>query len=111
MIEISGRDKLSRDMDEAQEVLSLLDGELGTVSFNPSEPASIEAAIQQAESMIDDRLAAYSSNPIIGPMIDDRLAAYSSNPIIGPMIDGLKEQYRNGIIERAAAARLGEEQE
>src|ERR1019366_8445610 len=93
MIEISGLDKLSRDMDEAQKVLSLLDGELGTVSFNPSEPASIEAAIQQAESMIDDRLA-----------------AYSSNPIIGPMIDGLKEQYRNGIIERAAAARLGEEQ-
>jgi predicted sugar kinase len=94
MFEISGLDKLSRELDEAQKALSALDGDLGTVSFDPNDPASIEAAVQRVELMVDERLA-----------------SYSSNSIVGPMIIGLKEKYREGIIERAAAARLQEDQD
>lgn len=86
---IKGLDKLTKTLDEAQKALSEIDEDLGAVSFDPSDPASIEAAIQDVENMIDQRF---------GP--------YSTNPIIGPVIDAMKEQYREGILEKAAAARL-----
>jgi predicted DNA-binding transcriptional regulator YafY len=93
MIKIDGLDKLSRNLEEAKEALSAIDGDLGTVSFDPEDPASIEAAIQQVEHIVDDRLGQYASNPIIGPLAED-----------------MKDKYREGILEKAAAARLQKDQ-
>lgn len=90
MFKITGLDKLQRELQEAKEAFQGLDGELGTVSFDPYDPGSIEAAISAA-----------------GRMIDERVASYTSNAIIGPMIGDMKEKYRESIIEKAAAARLG----
>ena len=94
MIKITGLDQLSRQLTDAQKALAGLDGELGTVNFDPNDPASIETAIQSVEAIVDEKLGQYASNPIIAP-----LAA------------NMKEKYRDAIIERAAAARLkgGEE--
>jgi len=94
MIKITGLDQFASQLDDAQKALAALGSELGTVKFNPQDPASIEAAIKQIESTIDDRLGAYASNPIIGPLAEQ-----------------MKEKYRQEIIDRAAAARLsgGEE--
>ncbi len=89
MIKITGLDKLQRNLKDAQKALEALDGELGTVNFNPHDPASIEAAIHQVERLVDDRVGAYASNPIIGPMADE-----------------MKGKYREAILEKAAAARL-----
>ena len=89
MFKINGFDKLSRDLEEAQKAIAAIDGELGTVSFNADDPASIEAAIQVAATLIDDRLG-----------------SYASNPIIGPMAESLKERYREGILDKAVAARI-----
>lgn len=91
MIKITGFDKLAETLEQAQRALKEVDGQLGTVSFDPQDPASIEAAIQSVEATIDGRL---------GP--------YETNPVIAPLIEGMKEQYRQGILDRAAAARLGE---
>lgn len=93
-MKISGLDGLGRQLEDAQKALSELDGELGTVNFTPDDPASIEAAIRQIEDIIDERVG-----------------QYASNPFVAPLIDGLKEQYREGIIEQAAAARLSEGEE
>lgn len=89
MFNITGLDKLSKQLSDAQKALEMLDGELGTVSFDPNDPASIEAAIQSVETIIDDRL---------GP--------FASNPIVAPLAEQMKEKYREAIIERAAEARL-----
>lgn len=86
---VTGFGQLGRELKEAQETLTQLEGELGTVSFDPDDASSIEAAVQQIEETIDDRLG-----------------DYAGNPIIGPLIDGLKEKYREGILERAATARI-----
>ncbi len=86
---IKGFEKLTNDLEVAQKALSEIDGELGTVSFDPNDPASIEAAIQDVENIIDQRLGAYSNNPIIAPLIDE-----------------FKERYRGGILEEAAVARI-----
>ena len=89
MFKISGLDDLSRQLTDAQKALEALDGELGTVSFDPDDPASIEAAIQSVEAIIDERLGPYTSNPIIAPLAEE-----------------MKEKYREAIIDRAAEARL-----
>lgn len=89
MFKITGLDELSTQLTNAQKALEALDGELGTVNFDPNDPASIEAAIQSVETIIDERLGQYANNPIIAP-----LAA------------NMKEKYREAVVDRAAAARL-----
>ncbi|WP_111463470.1 MULTISPECIES: hypothetical protein [unclassified Pseudomonas] len=91
MLKITGLDKLQRDLNEAQNALSELDGELGTVSFDPHDPASIETAIQS-----------------VFRMIDDRAGQYVSNPVIGPMIEQMKDSYRESILQKASEARLSD---
>lgn len=94
MFKISGLDQLSRQLTDAKKALQSLDGELGTVSIDPDDPASIEAAIQSMEAIIDERL---------GP--------YASNPIIAPLAENMKEKYRESIVDRAASARIQSEGE
>lgn len=89
MFKITGLDKLQRELAEAQRALRDLDGELGTVSFDPFDPASIEAAIQS-----------------VNQMVDQRGGRYASNPIMEPMIEQMKKVYRDRIVEKAAVARL-----
>lgn len=89
MFNITGLDELSRQLTDAQRAMEALDGELGIVNFDPNDPASIEAAIQSVESMIDERLVQYASNPIIASLAEN-----------------MKEKYREAIVDRAAATRL-----
>ncbi len=89
MLKITGIDKLQKELKQAEQALSELDGELGVVKFNPHDPASIEAAIQSVNQMIDSRIEPYTDNPIVGP-----LAAQ------------MKEIYRESILQKAAEARL-----
>lgn len=83
------REQIARDMKQLQEALESIDGDLTTVTFNPHDPASIDAAIQQIEATLDERL---------GP--------YTTNPFVGPLLESMKENHRAGLIERATSARL-----
>jgi hypothetical protein len=89
MFKITGLDELSREIEEAQKAFAEIDGELGSVNFNPHDPASIEAANQTMEQTIDERLGRYANNSIVAPMIEE-----------------VKEKYREAIVEKAAEARL-----
>ena len=89
VFKITGLDNLSRQLTDAQRALESLDGELGTVSFNPNDPASVEAAIQSVEAIVGTRL---------GP--------FMRNPIIAPLAEKMKAKYRQAIIDRAAKERL-----
>lgn len=89
MLKITGFDKLSRELKEAQKAFAEIDGDLGTVNFDPHDPASIEAAIQSVEEMIDEKLSGYMSNSIVAPMADE-----------------MKAKYRGAILEKAGEARL-----
>ncbi|MCS3468512.1 hypothetical protein M2401_002247 [Pseudomonas sp. JUb42] len=86
---LKGLDQLQRQLKEAQEVLKDLDGDLCTVNFDPNDPASIEEAVQQVETVIDECIGRYASNPIIEPLAAE-----------------MKERYRSEILERASAARM-----
>lgn len=93
MVKMQGFDKLQRQLADAQKALQGIDGELGSVSFDPSDPGSIEAAMQQVDAMIDEKLGSYSTNPLIGPLAEQ-----------------MKGSYRQQLLERAAQARLESDQ-
>lgn len=89
MIKITGLDNLQRELKKAQEALSELDGELGTVAIDPEDPASIDQAIAAMERIIDTKVAGYENNEFIGPLAEE-----------------LKENCRSIILDKAAEARL-----
>lgn len=84
-----GFDQLQKQLIRAQEALERVDGELGSVRFDPNDPESIEAAMRQIDALIDERLGDY---------ID--------NPIIGTLAESMKEKYREALLDQAQAARL-----
>lgn len=91
MFKIEGLDKLQKDLSNAKKALEELDGSFGSVSFDPSDPSSIDQAITGMERIIDAKLAGYEDNLILGPLIEE-----------------LKEKYRAMILEKSAEARLKE---
>lgn len=88
MIKISGLDQWARQLQQAQEAFGDMDGELGTVQFDPGDPASIEAAIVHMESLVDERAG-----------------RWPDNPFVRQLADGAKEHFREAILDRAAHAR------
>ena len=88
---LKGLDALTRKLKEAQKVAAELDGDLASVNFDPADPAGIENAIQELFSVIDAKTA-----------------GYERNDLVQQIADGLKENGRNAILEKAAAARLGD---
>jgi len=86
---LKGLDDLQRTLSEAQRALEAVNGELGTLSFNPEDPGSVEAAIAESERLVDERLGKYANNSIVGPLMAQ-----------------MKQSFRTAVIEKAAEARL-----
>jgi hypothetical protein len=87
---INGLDDLQKALDKVEKAMSELDGDIGSVSFDPEDPSSIELAIKQ-----------------MGIMIDQRLGNLADNNMVAEIVDSAKEEFRSSILERAAQARLG----
>jgi protoheme ferro-lyase len=89
LIKIEGLDGLTKTLEQLQDAMKELDGEIGTVSYNPHDPVSIEQAAQQAAAAIDAKMQPYLGNEYVASIVAD-----------------MKEQFRESILEQAAAARL-----
>lgn len=88
-MKVTGFDEMQKTIRELQKAVSELDGELGSVQFDPNDPQSIELAIQSAFRAIDARVANYSRNEVVSGLVTD-----------------LKEDVRAKILDHASAARL-----
>lgn len=88
MFKIEGLDELTRQLSEAEQAIASIDGDLGAVNFDPHDLASIERAIQAAETLVDEKLKAYAGNSLVESLAEQ-----------------MKEQLRQGIIDKAAQAR------
>lgn len=82
-----------RRMQDVFRVLEQIDDDIETVTFNPRDLASVEAAIQK-----------------VGGMIDDQLDEYMSDPKLAPVITGAKNRYRRAIFEVVGQARVQDEE-
>lgn len=91
---IKGLDELSRKMKELEKAIAALDGEIGSVSFDPNDPQSIEIAIQKMEQAVDERVGDFSRNAMVEGIVSE-----------------VKERYRQAILERASEARNEQEDE
>lgn len=89
LIKITGLKELQKKKDDLAKFASKLDGELASVSFDPTDPSSIETAIQTAWDAVDERANAYPRNDMVQNLAEQT-----------------KESFREQILERAAAARL-----
>lgn len=89
MIKIEGLNELTETMDQVSKFASELDGELAHVSFDPNDPLSIEAAIQE-----------------LNDAVDAKAKGYEGNDWVTEIAETLKENGRAQILEKAAAARL-----
>src|SRR5271170_5313214 len=93
-IKITGLDELQRKLDEASQAFQALDGELATLRYNPNDPGSIDGAIREMEAAVEAKVAPYAGNALVESVAQQ-----------------LKEKYRSAILEKAAAARLRDDQQ
>ncbi|MCU7696947.1 hypothetical protein OD757_06900 [Acinetobacter sp. AYS6] len=86
---MKGLGSLSKSLEELGQFTSELDGELGTLNFNPFDAESIEQAIVSMESWIDERSGNYPNNSMIKDISVE-----------------LKSTYRQAILDKASEVRL-----
>lgn len=84
--EIEGLNQLTRQLEEASRVFKSLGGELEQIALEPGNQASVQAAIQQVEAIIDQKAAPYRGNELVDSMVQQ-----------------LKKRYRDEIIRRGKA--------
>jgi hypothetical protein len=58
-------DTLNQELNAGGEAFAGLDDEIAHIGFEPTDEASVQAALEQIESAIDARVAKYPGNPII----------------------------------------------
>lgn len=80
---------MQKKFSELEKAMAELDGELGSVSFDPEDPASIEQAIREMEAVFDNRIG-----------------SYADNDMVSEIVDAAKQLFREAILEKAAKARL-----
>jgi hypothetical protein len=87
-IDISGLDKLQQELKEAQAAFAALDGQIATFKFDPDNRESIECALRQMETAIDQKIEPYRTNPLVATMTEK-----------------LKQTYSDAIWQKATIAR------
>jgi hypothetical protein len=65
MLKITGLNELQRKMDELAKFGAELDGEIAQVTFDPTDPTSIEAAIQEVADAVDAKAKSYPRNEMV----------------------------------------------
>ena len=86
---LTGISELTARLNAFQKALGELDGELGSVTYDPEDPSSIQNAISGMEALVDERTSAYAGDELVDSIIDE-----------------VKESFRKAIIDQAAEYRL-----
>ncbi|HHU3515757.1 TPA: hypothetical protein ACUBFM_004752, partial [Escherichia coli] len=68
-VKITGLDKMQKQLKEVERATEALNGSYD-VRFDANDPSSIENAIQEAYSMVDERASGYATNPMVSPLIE-----------------------------------------
>jgi DNA-binding FadR family transcriptional regulator len=84
-IKIEGIDKLQRELKEAQQAFEPLNGTFATLRFDPADPESVQAAIEQMEAAVDEKTS-----------------PYRHNVFVTKMAEALKDKFRQAIREHKA---------
>ncbi|MFJ7144294.1 hypothetical protein [Pseudomonas protegens] len=72
----SALDIMFAQMRAAETVLQQLDSTLETIRFDPTVPISVETAINQTLTTIDELLTDFRGNPVLEPLMDQLKSQY-----------------------------------
>lgn len=75
-IDMSGIEKLQRELKEMQRAVNSLDGEIGKVQFNPDDPESVERAVREIKQAVDQKASRYRSNPMVKVFAEEAKKAF-----------------------------------
>jgi len=64
-MDMSGLEKLQRELKEMQTAVNSLDGEIAKIHFTPGDPESVELAVSEMKQAVDQKASRYRSNPIV----------------------------------------------
>lgn len=64
-------DEMTRILEEAAEGLAILENEVITAEFDPTNPVSVEAAVAHVESVIDAKVARFRGNRLVANAADE----------------------------------------
>lgn len=78
---ISGLDGLQKELQDAQAAAAALQGPLEEISLAPDDPASVQAALEAV-----DRL------------VDEKAGTFPSGSIAHEILEAMKESMRNSIL-------------
>lgn len=76
-----------KHLDELAKAVKALDGGITQVNFDPSDPASIRAAVTQMERAVDRKVSRWRSNPYVADVVKE-----------------LKDSLKKGIQQEARQA-------
>ncbi|HEV2738686.1 MAG TPA: hypothetical protein VGU66_08920 [Candidatus Elarobacter sp.] len=79
-IRVDGIEAISdfaQELEQMGRVVSSLEGEIATVTFDPSDPASIDAAIHTVDTVIDRAVAPFRQNAMLVEITDDLKASFA----------------------------------
>jgi hypothetical protein len=85
-VKIEGLDKLQRELQDAERAMRTLDGTIAQLKFDPDDRQSVQSAIRQMETAIDNKVGRYRGNALVSQLVAN-----------------MKEQYRQKILELAKA--------
>lgn len=85
-------DAIRIQMREAEPVLKALDEKLESITFDPSNRESIDAAIDHVILTINTQLKGFKNNPILGPIAEELKAQY---------VEGIQAQVADTALRRA----------
>jgi hypothetical protein len=83
MVEVKGLHELHRNLEELQLALESLHGTIAEIPINPSDPASVEKAVEQMEAAVDRKVA-----------------PYGNNKMVAVVIRAAKDEYRKALLAR-----------
>jgi hypothetical protein len=85
-VKIEGLDKLQGELRDAEHAIRALDGTIAKLQFDPDDRQSVQTAVRQMETAIDNKVARYRGNALVSQLVAT-----------------MKEQYRQKILELAKA--------
>ncbi|MGO8731820.1 MAG: hypothetical protein ACLQVM_03390 [Terriglobia bacterium] len=86
--QIAGFEQLTSLFEELGDAIKQLNGKLCEVRFDPTNPGEVQAAIDQTERTVDERLSKFRDNPMVQQLAAD-----------------VKQRFKQEILKRASDAR------
>ncbi len=94
MFKMDGLKEMQDNLAALRKALEALDGTLGQVTCDADDDEDVERALQEMETIIDERVAPFRSNPAIRETVDE-------------MTSAMKASYREQMLKAVDEKRKG----